>query len=273
MGAILDSLRTLGIERSRAYPDELFALRGLWRIDHRYRPNQYERMLNYSIILAQTTVQGACYSNYNEIQLDPDPLLGRDVRDLVVEPLAVQIAIVDSMYGVFGDAPDEEHSFSGNSDEKAIRRAEIVVDETMRVLDSVGGKRVLNIGVMGNFVQQLVEQGIEVVGSDFDEDIVSAGPGSAPAINNATMKHGRGTLDYIEDCDVVLSTGMVLATDTLDDIARRVKECGKKLILFAATGCFFAREYCNTFGVDVVLSEPQPQYIFQGTTVIRTYRR
>jgi phosphoserine phosphatase len=66
---------------------------------------------------------------------------------------------------------------------------------------------------------------------------------------------------------------MTMTTSTLDEIVDRVKAAGKKLVLFAATGCYFAEEYCRTFGIDSVVSEPQPQYMYQGTSHIEIYRK
>jgi hypothetical protein len=43
--------------------------------------------------------------------------------------------------------------------------------------------------------------------------------------------------------------------------------------MFAETGANFGEEYCRTIGVDVVVSEPFPFYIFQGVTRIEIYRR
>lgn len=95
----------------------------------------------------------------------------------------------------------------------------------------------------------------------------------ASGLNGVRVEHGCRTLELIGEHDVVLATGMTLATNTLPAILERVRETRTRLVLFAATGSHFGREYCRTFGVDVVVSEPQPQYLFQGVTDIRVYRR
>jgi hypothetical protein len=45
------------------------------------------------------------------------------------------------------------------------------------------------------------------------------------------------------------------------------------LLLFAETGANFGEEYCRTMGIDTVVSEPFPFYIFQGTSTIEVHRR
>jgi hypothetical protein len=51
------------------------------------------------------------------------------------------------------------------------------------------------------------------------------------------------------------------------------QKAGTKLLLFAETGANFGEEYCRSIGVDAVVSEPFPFYIFQGVSTIEVYRR
>jgi hypothetical protein len=120
---------------------------------------------------------------------------------------------------------------------------------------------------MGIFIDVLKRRGYTVHGTDFDASIIGQNYGHAP------VRLGTFTLDMIAEHDVVLATGMTFATDTLHDIIRTVQERHRKLVLFAATGSHFGLELCRTFGVDTVVSEPQPQYMFQGQSVINIFRR
>jgi hypothetical protein len=42
--------------------------------------------------------------------------------------------------------------------------------------------------------------------------------------------------------------------------------------MFAETGAWLGREYCRSFGIDAVISEPFPFYIFEGTSTLRVHR-
>ena len=51
------------------------------------------------------------------------------------------------------------------------------------------------------------------------------------------------------------------------------RESDTRLLVFAETGAFFGPEYCRTVGIDTVVSEPFPFYIFQGVSRIEVHRR
>jgi hypothetical protein len=257
-----DTLRA----KSAGCSDDDFVLRGLWRVDYRYRPNRWERDLAYTMIYGQTIWQGCCYVDYQAAVID-DSYLGQDSRELVPTDPATEVAVLDAAYAVIDKTPAVVHTFEGSAESKAVERARIVVDEVQHLLGGdVRDARILQVGVMGNFVRQLVDRGAAVVGSDFDQKLIGR------TFNDAPMRDGVNTLDMIAEADVVLATGMTLSTGTLGDIIEATKRHGAKLVLFAATGAHFAEEYCRSFGVDVVLSELQPQYMFQGTSTINIYR-
>lgn len=262
----LAHLREVALEKSRDYPDDDFILRGLWRVDYRYRPNQWERDLSYSMLMAQTVGQGCCYVDYGNVKID-DSLLGQDSREITGTDRSTSIAILDAVYSVFKSTPEQSFEFKGTSSEKASRRARIVVDQVTRELWEMGGNRVLNVGVMGIFIKHLKDLGVHVTGSDYVADSIGN------RLHEADIVHGERTMELIDQVDVVLATGMVLTTDTLGTILEQVQKKNKRLVLFAATGASFAQEYCQGLGVDVVVSEPQPQYMFQGSSTISIFRK
>lgn len=263
---MLDRLRYELRERSRERDDGDFMLRGLWTLQHHYRPNQHERLLTYGMVLAQTRAQGCCYTDIDALDIDVG-LLDSDVRDLEPEDLPQRIAILDAGFAMLPRNPSRRLLFSGATDEKAVERANIIVDEVVGHLARRDGRRILNIGVMGNFFPHLRRHGIEILATDFDREVIENAPG------HVTVLHGAHTLDLIKDVDLVLATGMTLATGTLPEI---IEECRRRetvLVLFAATGSFLAETYCRKFGVDAVISEPQPQYIFQGISSVEIYHK
>ncbi|WP_438009349.1 DUF364 domain-containing protein [Sorangium sp. So ce321] len=262
---IFERLRAQAIERSRGMSAEIFALRGLWRVDYRYRPNEHERDLAYSMVYAQTLWQGCAYSAYGDAPVD-DALLGADTRHIVTDHWPTSIAVLDAVYANFERRPLRTYQFSGNAHEKTVERARIIVEEVCDLLGDPAGKRVLNVGVMGNFFPHLLKRGVRVIGSDFDPALIERGLGGVKVCD------GQHTNELIHACDLVLATGMTLTTATLDSILQGVKEAGKKLVLFAATGSHFGETYCKEIGVDCVISEYQPQYMFQGTSRIDVFR-
>lgn len=264
---IINQLSDIAAQKSRNYSDDDFKVRGLWKVDYRYKPNDWERDLSYSMLYAQTIWQGCCYVDYGKVKID-ESILGQDAREMVKSNIDIssKIALLDSVFAVFDKKPSATYYIDGSASEKTIRRASIITNEVIKELFKINAKKVLNVGVMGNFIKLLQDCKVDVVGSDF----VSVIDASLP---NFKIEHGDNTIKLIEEFDVILATGMTLWTQTLEEIMHAVKKHNKKLILFAATGSNFAEEYCNTFGVDVVISEPQPQYMFQGTSTIKVFRK
>jgi outer membrane protein assembly factor BamB len=75
------------------------------------------------------------------------------------------------------------------------------------------------------------------------------------------------------DGDLAIVTGMTIFNDSLEEIVEVAQSRGTKLLMFCETGANFAEEYCRSIGVDTVVSELFPFYIFQGTSTIEVYRR
>jgi hypothetical protein len=266
---ILDYLSQTALERSELFPDEEFMLRGLWRMDYLSQPNAQERIMKYSFLMAQTRHQGCCYADFGSV--DADAIagipLGRDARSLPTGNVAERIAVLDAVYGTLCGKADEAHVLAGTPGEKASRRAELVTAEVLRELAGRKGRRVANIGVMGNFIHHLRRHSVDVTASDLDPELVG------DYVDGVHVIHGSRSLELVAESDVALVCGETLATETLDDIIRTAHDSDTALVIFAVSGCHFAEEYVRTFGVDVVISEPQPQYLFQGISQIEVYRR
>jgi hypothetical protein len=269
MGYILEQLQEIALERTSSMPDEEFLLRGLWRVDYRCRPNDRERLMTYGFLIAQTAHQGCCYTDFGATAIGDisESLIGVDTRTIAHPGLCQRIAVLDAIYGSLCGSADLSLTIKGTPAEKAVRRAALVVSEVLRELEGVGGLLVANIGVIGNFIHMLRAQGIQVKASDFDERLIGT------RLNGVTIASGTNSLDFVADSDVALVCSETLASETLDEIIKVAAENHTKIIVFAVSGCHFAEEYVRSFGVDVVVSEPQPQYLFQGTSHIGIYRR
>ena len=268
MADIYSLLREQALKKTAHFKDEDFIVRGLWKVDLAFRPNVYERMFRYWFLVSQTVGQGSCYCD-KELVLD-ESLIGKDAREIIVEKNCYSISVLDSIYASIPKQPYKVHEIEGNSIEKTGKRNAILLGEVKNVLQSVSPRsrraRVLNVGVLGDLVKRLVDQGYSVCATDLDEDIVGK------SVHGVTVEHGSKTFHFIPDSDVAVITGMTLTTDALEDIIDLCGKHGTKIVMFAETGANFGEEYCCTLGVDAVVSEPFPFYIFQGVSRIEIYR-
>lgn len=266
--AYLQELRQIGIERSKGRPDEDFLIRGLWRTDLLFKPNPAERTFNYTYLLVQTVSEGACYCSTIPALSEGFHLLGQDCRTTQFKYRCFEVATLDAMYSAFEKRPDDSRAMTGTSDEKALWRSGIIADEVLRQLELAGADRgrVVNVGVIGNLVKMLTERGIEVVGTDEDPMLVGA------EIEGIPVYGEERTVELVEECDVAVMTGMIISTDTMEDIFAAARRGGTRLVMFCETGANLCEEYVR-MGVDSAIAEPFPFYIFGGATRIDIFRK
>lgn len=266
--SIIEQLGEIGREKSRDYPDESFMIRGLWRTDLLFRPNPAERTFNYSYLLVQTVGEGACYCSTVPALTEGFQLLGKDSRCVDPDYCCFKIACTDAMFSAFEKRPDDTHRMTGSSSDKALWRSKIVVDEVMRQLELADKSpgRVVNVGVIGNIIKLLTSKGVEVVGTDGDPILVGSEIGGIPIYDQ------ERTIEYVEQADVAVMTGMVISTDTMEDILEAAKRSGTRVVMFCETGANLCEEYVK-MGVDCAIAEYFPFYIFGGTTRIDVFRK
>jgi hypothetical protein len=264
----LQELRQIGIEKSRGRPDKDFLIRGLWRTDLLFKPNPAERTFNYTYLLVQTVGEGACYCSTIPALSEGFHLLGQDCRTAEFKYRCFEVATLDAMFSAFERHPDDSRTMTGTSDEKAHWRSRVIVDEVLRQLELVGAERgrVVNVGVIGNLVKQLTERGIEVVGTDEDPMLVGA------EIDGIPVYGEERTVELVEECDVAVMTGMIISTDTMEEIFAAARRGGTRLVMFCETGANLCEEYVR-MGVDSAIAEPFPFYIFGGPTRIDIFRK
>jgi hypothetical protein len=253
--------------KTRDFPADDFLIRGLWKTDLLFRPSSNERTFNYTYVLAQTVGQGCCYCP-SPVQLD-HATMGTDAREILHERNPVSIAVLDSILARISRQPQEVHNLCCDSVEKARLRTEVILREAERLLpDDKGAKaRIVNVGVVGELLRRLKEKYQHVTATDFDEVIVGL------SLHGVPIDHGSLTLEHVREADLAIVTGMTLATGTLEGIIETARSSGTRLVVFAETGGNFGEEYCRGLGVDAVVSEPFPFYIFQGATRIEVYRK
>jgi hypothetical protein len=260
-------LRERLLERTRGWKDDDFLVRGIWKVELAFKPNPAERTFQYTFWIAMTREQGCCYCTGD----DPRgrELVGSDARELVKEKTCISIAALDSLYATLPRNPAAVHRLEGDSITKTKTRTGIILAEAERLLAGVTRRcpRVVNVGVVGNVLRDLVAKGYDVCASDLERDIVGT------TVHGVEIQDGTRTFDLIGQSDLAIVTGMTIATDSLELILAEAEKAGTRLLFFAETGANFGEEYCRTLGVDAVVSEPFPFYIFQGTSTIEVYRR
>jgi hypothetical protein len=245
-----------------------FAIRGIWNFTMQSQPNSNERIFTESGCLVATSGLGASFRPASQLIPIPDSLTGQDGRQVVADDRAMQVAILDACYAVLHQNPTDEHILDGDTVGKSIQRAQIVCAEVELIADrlAIHKPTILMIGIVQTIVKQLQGSGMMTVLSDLDPQCIGN------IIAGAEVHDGKLNQQLIRDCDIILATGMTIATATLDEIVATAKQYSKPLVMFAQTGSNFAKEYV-ALGIESVLAEHYPWYSVPGRSVIGVFRR
>jgi hypothetical protein len=267
-------LTVIAKSKRSAVSKDVFILRGLWLTHYILRLDERATTFNLHYVQAQTLGQGCSYFEPAEEKPDlSEALLGEDVLELNTDYRCIKIAALDAVFSSLNRTPSESVTLEGRNVDKNTLRADIVIRESYRLLNKRTPKsgrkyKVVNVGVVGNFLHLLSQRGdLEICATDFYEGVVGK------RVHGVEVQHGRNTPRLVGEADVAIVTGMTLANKTLEQILEVALENGTRLVMFAETGSHFASEYCK-LGVDSVVSEPFPFYLSsEGRTQIDIYRR
>ncbi len=264
---LVDALQERLIDRSEAMDEEPFILHGLWEMDLAFCPHVGERTFQYHVKIAQTVRQGACYCFDDGRTLDAD-LIGEDARYIRANDECFRIAILDAAFAALKDDAAREFYLEGTASEKAAQRADIVVKEVLAQIEGRSDRpSLVNVGVIGTILEKLRRYDVDLYATDLEPALVGQ------RLSGVRVQDGeRYTLEHVARCDVALVTGMTLANNSLEEILRVARRNQTKVVLFNETGAWFAQELCDNFGVDAVIAEPFPFYIFEGQSLIRVHR-
>lgn len=110
------------LRKAGTIPMMTFKVRGLWKVDYRYKPNDWERDLSYSMLYAQTIWQGCCYVDYGKVKID-ESILGQDGREIAKSDIDIstKIAVFNTVFAVFEKKPSATYYIDGSASEKTIR--------------------------------------------------------------------------------------------------------------------------------------------------------
>ncbi|MCL2664541.1 MAG: DUF364 domain-containing protein [Defluviitaleaceae bacterium] len=265
----MDSLQNIKdeIEKKTNPGDRL--IKGIWSIDCLYNPAGNGRIFNYKILLTQTSGLGCAYSTHTDYPVGMlESYIGRDILDIKITDVPMLVSMYDSCYAGACEVKPAYTAEAGGVSEKKMRwRSEIIIAEAKRILGNLKGKRVVNVGVVGDIIRVFQESGADVCGTDFDAAIV--GKRMFDAVD---VYDGKDTLGLVKEANLCVVTGMTVATRTIDAIIEHCNQCGSKIIMFAETGANLGGYY-SAHGVDVYLGETFPFYIFNGRSEISVYKK
>lgn len=233
---------------------------GAWEFLCLYNPFG-ERLFNYNIIVLKTKYQGSAY--YLD-KIDKDVLInhmGRKINDLPYINDAFQLALIDSY--VPQSISKKHYLLNGDSTKKSIERAKIVADYSVKLLNSGTFEKkeydFLNIGVVKKIMMEITNRGYKIIGSDYEK-----------FDSSFLIYDGSKTLELIKQVKVIIVTGMTMVNGTIVDIIKIAKQNNTKIIMFNESGARLS-EYLLKLGVDIIISEEFPYYIFDGYSSINIY--
>lgn len=243
---------------------------GLWTTDCLYNPSNNGRIFQYKYLIVQTKFgQGCAYSintTYNVNELSK--LIGEDCLSEVITDGALQVACLDALSNKLNfNYCSETIELQGKSEYKLCMRSSLIVAEAKRMIGDLKGKRILNVGVVGDIIKSFIEEECEIAGTDFDDNIIGS-----KLFDKVSIYSGKYTTSLIKDADIAIVTGMTITTNSLDEIIRACKMFGVKLIIFAETGANMGQYYVK-HGADVYIGEKYPFYIFDGKSTIEITRK
>ncbi|MFA5793031.1 MAG: DUF364 domain-containing protein [Candidatus Gracilibacteria bacterium] len=263
----LGNMRRNLVSRTADMPKDLFMIRGIWDFNMRAQPRDGERVFTESGYLVATAGLGASF-RFQDSSESIDGLIGQDGRHVITDDVALNVAIIDACFASVLKEANEKFVISDDTVLKASQRASIVAGEVQRVSEkySMTHAKVLMIGVVQTIVEEMVRRGLSPILSDMDPELLDQENVDGNAINNGDQ---NGLL--IPQSDIVLATGMTLATSTFDEIFAMAKKWHKPVVIFAQTGSNLADEYIG-LGVETVISEHYPWYCIPGVSAIEVFR-
>lgn len=264
LAQLRDRLQTKSVNMEK----EQFVLTAISKIHAHFRPHPRDLPYSDIIIVAQTSGTGSCYCYHEDPEIPLD-LLGKDSRDCLTNSNAVNIAILDAAYSRLRPAPKMYYRLEGNSSQKAEARANLVLSEVDKLFheSNLSSLRITMVGAVGSILSKLIKRTQSVFATDLDPTLIGKELGGVVVEDGFSR-----TLERVSQSNVALVTGMTLETNTLEAILQTAHLHKVKVILFAQTGGNLAGELIE-MGVDSIISEEYPFYMFPGSTIARIYRR
>ena len=263
---LLTFLRQRLLAKSVGSGDDAYILTSLSKVQAQFKPHPQDMPYSDVIVVAQTWCVGSCYC-YCEDPVLPTDILGMDARNVQTGNRCIDIAVLDAAYSNVRPQPSIRCLLEGTSFQKAEARASLIHSEIQSLSRDIqhDNPHITMVGAVGNILSVLSDGKNTLYATDFDTTLIGK------KLGGVLVEHGSMTLSRISQSQIALVTGMTLTTDTLRDIIVISKQNNVKVIVYAQTGGNLAGEYLE-LGVDCVISEEYPFYMFPGITKVSIFR-
>lgn len=269
---MLDLLHKLALEKSVGLEEEMFQLTSAFDIQAHFKPSVYDMPYSDRIRVVQTSAASGscfCFGNSKDIPLS---ILGLDARKVVVSDKCLEIAVLDAVFGALpSNKPSAIFWLRGLPSEKSEARTTLIIGEINRLLSHFENLKrapvITMVGAVGNVLRELRQiDKAQIYATDFDETLIGK------RLGNVIVENGLKTKERLAESDIGLITAMTLASETLQDIIDVSRENKTKLVMFAETAAHIAPELIN-MGIDSIVAEEFPFYMFPGKTSVSIYRK
>jgi len=269
---LLDELLDIGCSLVPPSIRPQLTIKGFWDMDIHFQPLPQERLFTCHCLIAQTHHQGCSFYQEHSLQKKELPsLIGQSYQAAKKASLPIKIAVLDSLFrfGRKSTQPSRKLRQEGTPTEKALFRAKIVCEEVQLlapVKNHLKPSCISILGVSGLIVHLLMQLKYSILACDLDPTLVGA-----KVCGNVSVLDGAYQEYCIQNSEVVIVTGMALATGTMENTFNFASNYGTKVVVYAQTGANLAPWYL-LYGADVVICEPMPFYNFEGLSEIYVYR-
>jgi len=265
----LTAFRKNAIKISQQYPQEQFIIRSIYKVSACFQPHPIDLPYTDELIIVETQLPGCCYC-FKENPVLPIEMIGVDARIVRTKSRSINIALLDSIYGsLVQQKPTSSYILDDSPAKKSVKRANIIVSEIAKIitqLQDIEEPHITVVGSVGSILYELSQHSDWIIhATDLDPSVVGE------KFSGIVVDDGyKMTLSHLRNSHVALVTGMALTTNTLENIIKTAQECNVKIIMFTQTGGNFYEEYLR-LGVEVIVSEVFPFYMFPGITKVNVF--
>ncbi|MEO5627416.1 MAG: DUF364 domain-containing protein [Candidatus Saccharimonadales bacterium] len=224
--------------------------------------------LSYYLCILGSGASGFAYFNgkpapHNQlISVVDKPAIDLMRRDL---DWPLRVALIDAVCEEYNKyhkiEPSDKSGKRGTYQEKANYRSKITTDHVRT------GKKVVVVGLVTEFVRELLEKKCEVSISDLSPEL----RGKKIHGLSVNTQGNKRTLELIADADYAIVSGATLSSNTVDSILETAKKYNTHLCFYLETGGNLA-PFLLKAGAKLVIAEKFPFYDLPGETIYEVHR-
>ncbi len=270
--SFIDELWEIGINYiPEEYMDNL-RIKGIWDTDMNFQPHPVEVIFELSYVIAQTHHQGCSFYDPRDVDRSEfAKLIGQHFTVAKNSSIPTKIAVLDSIFAFKGKdiSPQRKLERTGNPSDKALWRARSVCGEAdfqLSQIQTIKSPSVLLLGYSGLILEGLISLGYNVIPFDLQTNLVGL-----QVKDGISILDGSSVQSYVEKADLIIVTGMTLATESLDGLLASCRKNNTKMIVYAQTAPNIAPWYLQ-YGANSIVCEYIPFYNFEGLSEISIFR-